>query len=327
MRIIFMGTPGFAVPVLDILVENGYEVAGVVTAPDRPAGRGQRVAQPAVKKYAEGKGLAPILQPEKLNDPDFIGSLQSLKPDLFVVVAFRILPPQVFNLPPKGTINLHASLLPKYRGAAPINWAVIQGEKETGVTTFFIDRQVDTGEILEQEKMAVAPDMTAGELHDELMEKGAQLVLRTVQKIEDGTAVSRPQPRQAQVEKAPKIFTKDCQIDFHSPVEAAYNFIRGLSPYPAAWMVLDGKRFKIYRAKKEKCQPHQQPGKVVLQDGQLKIAFPDGYILPTQVQLEGKKQMPVGEFLKGYGPWDGDDGNNEIQETKGKKRHGSTNGD
>ena len=300
LKIVFMGTPDFAVPSLDILVKNGYEIAAVVTTPDKPAGRGLKVSESAVKKYALKEGLE-IFQPEKLKDPEFISDLQNLNADVFVVVAFRILPEEVYSIPSKGTFNLHASLLPDYRGAAPINWAIINGETETGVTTFFLEKKVDTGNIIFQKKVKIDPDDSAGDLHDKLMAAGAELVLKTVQAIEKGEAPNEAQSAVNIVKPAPKIFTDDCKIDFTKSVDEAYNFIRGLSPYPAAWTDLQGKRLKIFKAEKEKILHNLAPGSVVTDHKtNFKLTFPDGYLNILNLQLEGKKRMEVEQFLKGY---------------------------
>jgi methionyl-tRNA formyltransferase len=240
MRIIFMGTPQFAVASLDALIKAGSDIVAVVTAPDKPAGRGQKVNQSAVKQYADANGIK-VLQPEKLKNPEFIQELEALKADLQVVVAFRMLPEVVWNMPPKGTINLHASLLPQYRGAAPINWAIINGEKESGVTTFFLKHDIDTGDILFTEKVTLTGTETAGDLHDRLMNKGAGLLVKTVKGIESGRYNEHPQEQLAEgieLKHAPKIFKTDCLVDFNQPVEQVYNLIRGLSPSPTAYTLL-----------------------------------------------------------------------------------------
>ena len=243
-----MGTPDFALPSLELLLKNNYRVAAIVTAPDKPRGRGQQVSFTPVKQCALKHSL-PLLQPESLNDAAFISSLAAFHADLFVVVAFRVLPPQVFSIPAKGAFNLHASLLPKYRGAAPINWAIINGEKESGVTTFFLREKVDTGSIILQARVAIPETMTAGELHDTLSEVGAEIVLQTVRLIETGKAQPRSQD-DALSSPAPKIFKDDCRIEWNKPAAMVHNFIRGLSPHPAAWTVHDGTILKIYKAEK-----------------------------------------------------------------------------
>lgn len=299
VSIVFMGTPEFAVPSLEQLVKHGFAVKAVVTAPDRPAGRGLKVRQSPVKQYAQKKGI-PVMQPKKLKDPAFIKKLEDVNADLYVVVAFRILPPEVFEIPPKGAINLHAALLPNYRGAAPINWAIINGERVTGVTTFFIDKGVDTGHIIFQDSVAIGEDETAGELHDKLMKVGANLVLETVQAIENDSAVESSQPEMDQEPEAPKIYPEDCQIDFSQPIDKAYNFIRGLSPHPGAWFDFEDKRMKVFRTEKEKKKHTQEPGEVLTDDRTyFKLIFPDGFLNVTELQVEGKKKMTVEEWLRG----------------------------
>jgi methionyl-tRNA formyltransferase len=302
MRIIFMGTPQFAVASLDALITAGCDVVAVVTAPDKPAGRGQKVNQSAVKQYAEANGIK-VLQPEKLKNPEFLEELKALHADLQVVVAFRMLPEVVWNMPPKGTINLHASLLPQYRGAAPINWAIINGEKESGVTTFFLKHDIDTGDILFTEKVTLKGTETAGDLHDWLMAKGAGLLVKTVKGIESGRYSEHPQEHLdegMELKHAPKIFKEDCLIDFNQPAEKVYNLIRGLSPSPTAYTTLNGKVLKAYNATFEVTEPGISPGAFVSDNKtHLKFAAKDGYVSLTDVQLEGKKRMTVEEFLRG----------------------------
>ncbi|MBL7804967.1 MAG: methionyl-tRNA formyltransferase [Saprospiraceae bacterium] len=295
-----MGTPDFAVPSLDILVQNGYEIPAVITAPDKPGGR-LGMLESAVKKYAVAQGLT-VLQPEKLKNPDFLAQLKGLEADLQVVVAFRMLPEAVWAMPPMGTLNLHGSLLPKYRGAAPINWAVINGETETGVTTFLLQHEIDTGDVLFQEKITIGENETAGELYERMMHIGAQLVLKTVQALERGE--TRPLPQQeTEASHAPKIFTETCRINFDRPTAEVHNFIRGLSPFPGAWTLLDGKTFKILRAEKS---TQQKTGGLeagrFFSDGKsyLAVSTQDGYMLITELQLEGKRRMAVREFLNGH---------------------------
>jgi methionyl-tRNA formyltransferase len=302
-RIIFMGTPDFAVPSLDILHKNGFPVVAVVTSPDKPAGRGLKMQASAVKKYALAHDI-PVLQPVKLKDPAFLAQLRSLKADIQVVVAFRMLPEAVWNMPPLGTINLHASLLPQYRGAAPINWAIINGEKETGITTFKLKHEIDTGEIIYQRKITIREDETAGELHDEMMELGARLLLQTIQSISKN---DYPLTSQAMdnaslpIKQAPKIHREDCKIPWNKSVEEIYNLIRGLSPYPAAWTVIDGKILKIFRSKKSTEGHAFIPGTTDTdQHTYLRIAGNNGWIYLTEVQLAGKKRMDIEEFLRGY---------------------------
>ncbi len=303
MRIIFMGTPEFAVPALEILLDNGYDIPAVVTAPDKPGGR-HGLLESAVKKFALSRGLR-VLQPPKLKNPEFLEELRALKADLQVVVAFRMLPELVWDMPPMGTLNLHGSLLPKYRGAAPINWAIIRGEKETGLTTFLLQHQIDTGDLLFQEKITIGENETAGELHDRMMLLGAQLVLRTVQAIQLGTAHLQPQ-NDTEASHAPKIFTETCRINFNYPTQMVHNFIRGLSPYPAAWTMLDGKTLKITRTEKVKVEPAQlheipAPGTFV-SDGKnyLRVSTADGFLELLELQLEGKRRMGVRDFLNGF---------------------------
>jgi len=300
MRIVFMGTPEFAVASLDILVKNGHDIVGVVTATDKPAGRGKQLQQSAVKKYALEHGLR-VLQPEKLKAPGFLEELAALQPDLQVVVAFRMLPEVVWNLPPLGTINLHGSLLPAYRGAAPINWAVINGETETGVTTFFLQQEIDTGSIIQQAKMPIGPNETAGEVHNRMMALGAKTLLQTVNDIQAGNAQGTPQDMGGNYPHAPKIFREDCQIKWDQPIDAVYNHIRGLSPYPAAWTVLDGKTLKIYRAHTEHT-PHQETPGTLDTDGKthLRFATQGGHLYVDELQLEGKKRLSTKEFLLGW---------------------------
>jgi methionyl-tRNA formyltransferase len=302
-RIIFMGTPEFAVASLDALVNAGFNVVGVVTAPDKPAGRGMKLNESAVKKYAVEKGLK-ILQPEKLKNPIFLEELRSLYADVNVVVAFRMLPEVVWNMPPLGTINVHASLLPQYRGAAPINWVIINGEKETGVTTFKLQHEIDTGNILLQEKIKISDDETAGELHDRMKIIGAELLVKTIIGLANGTIEERRQEtgeRNGEIKHAPKIFTETCKIDWSKTVDEIYNLIRGLSPYPTAFTFLNNKMLKIYFAKKE-IEVNAFDNGSVHTDGKtfLKFTCSNGFIHVTDIQLEGKKRMNVEDFLRGW---------------------------
>ncbi|WP_245805746.1 methionyl-tRNA formyltransferase [Chitinophaga jiangningensis] len=302
LRIIFMGTPDFAVASLDILVKNGYNIVGVITAPDKPAGRGLQLQESAVKKYAVANNLH-VLQPEKLKNPAFIEELRALRADLQVVVAFRMLPELVWDMPPEGTINVHASLLPQYRGAAPINWAIINGEKASGVTTFKLQHEIDTGDILYSQEVPIREDETAGELHDALMQTGAELLLKTVASIAAGTAKGTPQKdvALADIKHAPKIFKETCKLDWNKSIDEVYNLMRGLSPYPAAWTTFQSKTLKIYKAHKELAQPTVAPGEFETdQKTYLKIAAADGWLVLEEIQLEGKKRMGVVEFLRGY---------------------------
>ena len=300
-----MGTPEFAVASLDALVNAGCTVVGVVTAPDKPAGRGLKLQESAVKKYAVEKGLK-ILQPEKLKNPHFLEELRLLNADVQVVVAFRMLPEVVWNMPAMGTINVHASLLPQYRGAAPINWAIINGEKETGVTTFKLKHEIDTGDILLQEKINIGENETAGELHDKLKELGAKVLVRTIQSLADGrlkeVAQSQiPNVKSENLKHAPKIFTETCKIDWNKPVNEVHNLIRGLSPFPGAFTYLNEKLMKIYSNEREHKQTSIPAGEFDT-DGKtyLKFACSDGYISLKEIQLEGKKKMQVADFLRGY---------------------------
>lgn len=301
MRIVFMGTPEFAVPSLRLLHEKGYEIAGVVTAADKFGGRGgKQVMESAVKRYAAAHNM-PLLQPHKLRDPAFLDHLRSLEADLQVVVAFRMLPRIVWDMPPLGTINLHGSLLPSYRGAAPINWAIIHGEKETGVTTFFLKHEIDTGDVLLQTRLPIGPDETAGELHDRMMLIGAETVLESVEAIERGDYLISPQ-EEAQASSAPKIFHETCEISFASSVDTVHNFVRGLSPFPAAWTTLGDRQLKVLRAKPEK-HPHHHDSGTLLSDGKSYLKFAcgtDGYLTVNELQLQGRKRMAVRDFLNGY---------------------------
>jgi len=305
--IIFMGTPEFAVPSLDKLLQADYNIVAVITAPDKPAGRGMQLQQSPIKKFALEKGLK-ILQPEKLKDEFFLQELKSFNADLQVVVAFRMLPEVVWNMPPLGTINLHASLLPQYRGAAPINWAIINGEKETGATTFKLQHQIDTGNILLQEKIPIGEEDTAGELHDRMKEIGAELLVKTVMGLVDGTLKQIPQstlsPEEGESEwrlHAPKLSTDTSKIQWTKTVDEVYNVIRGLSPYPGAFTLLNGKTLKIYKATKEIIQPLIVAGEYESDKKTfVKFACNNGYISITELQLEGKKRMSVEDFLKGY---------------------------
>ena len=309
VRIVYMGTPDFAVKPLDTLVQAGYKIAGVVTVADKPAGRGLKVNESAVKQYAVAHGI-PVLQPVKLRDPEFLEALRAWKADLFVVVAFRMLPEEVWAMPKLGTFNLHAALLPQYRGAAPINWAVINGERMSGVTTFMIDKDIDTGGIIFRQECRIRPDETAGELHDELMEIGADLVLQTVEALIQHNVELRVQRSFIQgseeLRPAPKLTKELCRIDWRWPTDELYNLVRGLSPYPAAFTELapsssgESQVLKIYRTEKRQ-DLHAEPG-TVLSDGKswLAIATGDGALSLTEVQLAGKKKMAVSEFLRGF---------------------------
>lgn len=324
LRIVFMGTPDFAVASLEALVKAKCNIVGVITAPDKPAGRGMKITESAVKKYAVRKNLK-VLQPEKLKNAEFLEELRSLKADLQIVVAFRMLPESVWNMPPLGTINLHGSLLPQYRGAAPINWAVINGEKETGVTTFKLKHEIDTGDILMQESFPIDENETAGDVHDKMKDIGARVLVETVKGLADGTLEERPQSAvespqntdgesaieqtsnspltiaHSQLKHAPKIFTETCNIDWRRSIDEIHNLIRGLSPFPGAFTELGDKTIKVFRSEKELLLPTSKPGRWE-SDGKtyLKFAAKDGYILFKDVQLEGKKRMLIEDFLRGY---------------------------
>lgn len=300
-RIVFMGTPEFAVTSLDALCESGFNVVAVVTAPDKPAGRGMKATESAVKKYALSRGL-PVLQPEKLKSPEFLDALRALQADIQVVVAFRMLPEQVWNMPPMGSINIHGSLLPQYRGAAPINWAIINGEKETGVTSFQLQHEIDTGGMLLQEKIPIGENDNAGEVHDRMKAVGAQLLVKTLRGIFEGHLQPIPQPTLPadQLRHAPKIHTDTCRIDFTRTCGDVHNLIRGLSPYPGAFTRLGDKVLKIFRGHPVISQVKEKPGTVVSDNKKfLRIACADGYYEAEEIQLEGKRRMDVGEFLRG----------------------------
>jgi methionyl-tRNA formyltransferase len=301
LRIIFLGTPDFAVASLKALVENGYNVVAVITAPDKQAGRGLQLQQSAVKQFAIDHQL-PVLQPPKLKDQDFIDTLKTFAADLQIVVAFRMLPQIVWQMPAHGTINVHGSLLPNYRGAAPINWAIINGEKQTGVTTFLLQQEIDTGNILLQDTLPILDTNTVGEVYNQLMEKGAALLLKTIEKLANGLLVPIDQNLlPAASNHAPKIFTETCQINFNKTVEEVYNLIRGLSPYPAAFCFLNNKKLKVYSALKTIIN-HQNPCGFFETDGKSYIHFycQDGYIALNDIQLEGKKRMLTADFLRGF---------------------------
>ena len=302
LRIVYMGTPDFAVESLRALVEGGYHVVAVITMPDKPMGRHGSVLQPSpVKQYALEHGLK-ILQPVKLKDPEFVEELRQLKADLQIVVAFRMLPEVVWSMPPLGTFNAHASLLPKYRGAAPINWAVINGETETGITTFFLKHEIDTGDIIQQVRIPIEETDNVGTVHDKLMVLSGQLVIETVDNIIAGTVTSIPQDqfKDIPLTPAPKIFRETCRINWNQPTKKVYDFIRGLSPYPAAWTTLNGKTVKIYESEIETSFAPNPPGTITT-DGKnyLKVATADGTLNIKVLQLEGKKKMPVTDLLRG----------------------------
>ncbi len=299
-KIVFMGTPAFAVASLKALLDAKMNVVGVVTAPDKPAGRGMQVQQSAVKQFALEHQLA-IAQPEKLKSPEFFAQIQAWQPDIQIVVAFRMLPESIWSFPPMGTLNVHGSLLPKYRGAAPINWAIINGEKETGVTTFRLQHAIDTGDILLQERIPISPDMTAGALHDIMMEVGAQTLVTTLKGLIAGTIESKPQEDALLSAHAPKIFTKDCEINWQQPVVKVHNLIRGLAPFPGAITKVDGKIVKLFSTSILYENPKEPTGSFVT-DGKTYARFAciDGYIQLNDIQWEGKKRMPIADFLRGY---------------------------
>ncbi len=295
-----MGTPDFAVPSLDILVKNGYEIVGVITATDKLGGRGKnKLIESPIKKYAVENDL-PVLQPKNLKASEFTTALGALGANLQVVVAFRMLPEVVWNMPQYGTFNLHGSLLPKYRGAAPINWAVINGEKETGVTSFFLQHEIDTGDMLFQESVPIEENDTAGDVHDKMMLLGAKVVLKTVKAIEAGNVQPQKQD-DTQATKAPKIFHETCEIDFNQPTQKVHDFIRGMSPYPGAWTTLDDKVFKIFKSSKELKNHDHTPGTFLSDDKkELKIATKDGFVKVHLLQMQGRKRMDTVAFLNGY---------------------------
>ncbi len=300
LRIIYMGTPDFAVPSLETLIKNDFNVVAVLTAPDRPKGRGQQLATSPVKDCAVKYNI-PVLQPTNLKSPEFIEELKGYNANLQIVVAFRMLPEVVWDMPEIGTFNLHASLLPQYRGAAPINWAIINGEKETGVSTFFLKHEIDTGKIIFQEKEEIKHDDTIGDLYVRLMNKGAKLVLKTVQAIQKGDYPQVDQNEDQELKNAPKIFRETCEIDWNQPTNKVYDFVRGLSPYPAAWTKLDGKNLKIYISEPViKEVKSKNPGDFY-SDGKTNLHFftADGYLDIKELQIEGKKRMGIEEFLRG----------------------------
>ena len=309
LRIVYMGTPDFAVAPLRRLVEEGYNIVGVVTMPDKPAGRGLHMQASAVKRYAVEAGL-PVYQPEKLKDPQFVETLRSLAPDLGIVIAFRMLPEIVWAMPRLGTFNLHASLLPQYRGAAPINWAIINGEKESGVTTFLLNHEIDKGAILCQQRVAIDEDDDAGTLHDKLMNAGTDLVIETIERIASGAIA--PVDQQAiepqVVRDAPKIFKETCRIDWSASCDTVRNLVRGLSPYPAAWSELHKEGaspigVKIFRVHAETCPADRLPASgTLVTDGRtfMKVACADGYLFLDELQLAGKKRMAVADLLRGF---------------------------
>lgn len=302
MRIVFMGTPDFAVATLDALVSNGHSVVGVITAPDKPAGRGRSLQESAVKMYAMKQNLK-VLQPTNLKSESFLDELKKLKANLQIVVAFRMLPKAVWSMPDYGTFNLHASLLPNYRGAAPINWAIINGETVTGVTTFFIDDKIDTGAIILQEKTTIAIEDTAGTLHDKLMNLGADLVLKTVSQIQKNTLKTTQQQEKVTLQIAPKLEKETCRINWELSAVGVYNHIRGLSPHPGAWALWNygGETviLKIYSSETESVTHNLKVGAVMVDKKRLKVAVKDGFVVPIELQLQGKRRMFMHEMLNG----------------------------
>lgn len=300
LRIVYMGTPQFAVPSLAALAQAGHTIAAVVTVPDKPAGRGKQLQQSPVKQFALAQGW-PVLQPERLKDPAFLAQLAACQADVFVVVAFRMLPREVWSMPRLGTFNLHGSLLPQYRGAAPINWAVMNGETETGLTTFFIDQEIDTGEMIYQARVPIPPDATATQLHDTMMDVGASLVVRTVAAIAAGNAPRQPQPYDGQLKPAPKIFTEHCAIPWQLLAAQVYNHIRGLAMYPGAWTLLDGKTIKVYGSRVHQADgSHGAPGSIIASKKQLLVACGTGVLELTSLKPEGRKEMTGTDLLNGY---------------------------
>ena len=304
LRIVFMGTPDFAVATLKALLDHDFNVVGVITAPDRPAGRGQKLRASAVKQFAVEKNLK-VLQPKNLKADSFIEELQSLNANLQIIVAFRMLPKVVWQMPEFGTFNLHASLLPQYRGAAPIHWAIINGETKTGVTTFFIDEKIDTGAIIDKQETTIGEDTTVGELHDELMTIGSQLVIKTVQEIENGNITTTIQPETKDLKTAYKLNRDNCKIDWSDSIDNIYNKIRGLNPFPTAWCYLDNNEeellsVKIYGVKKEKVNHQNDFGTIISTKDEMKVYCDGGYINIVEIQLPGKRKMDVKSLLNGY---------------------------
>ena len=302
IRIVFMGTPEFAVTILDGLLQHNYTIAGVITAPDRPAGRGQKIHESAVKVFSKSKGLT-VLQPTNLKDESFLSDLKTLNANLQIVVAFRMLPKAVWQMPALGTFNLHASLLPDYRGAAPINWAIINGEKETGVTTFFIDEKIDTGAVILQSKININPTENAGELHDKLMHLGSEVVLETIQTIEKGNLKTTIQPLK-ETKTAYKLNKDNCKVDWNSTLYSIYNQVRGLHPYPAAWGLLSNGEellnIKLYEVLKHS-EPHEfEAGQLIISKKEIKVAVKGGYIELINFKFPGKRQMDAVSFLNGF---------------------------
>lgn len=304
LKIVFMGTPNFAVATLKVLVENQYDIVGVITAPDKPAGRGRKLNESAVKQYAKSKNLT-VLQPTNLKSEDFLKKLSALHANLQIVVAFRMLPKVVWQMPKLGTFNLHASLLPNYRGAAPINWAIINGEQNTGVSTFFIDEKIDTGAMILQQETPIEPDENAGSLHDKLMAIGSELVLDTVKLIENNSVKTTPQKDSANIKTAYKLNKENCKINWNAPINTIYNHIRGLSPYPAAWCTLvNGKdtllNIKIYQVEKDLKNHDLDIGTIISSKNDLRVAVTKGFIILKEIKLPGKRALDIKSLLNGY---------------------------
>ncbi len=303
IRIVFMGTPDFAVATLKALIASNYTIVGVITAPDKPAGRGRKLNTSAVKTFAVENQLN-VLQPTNLKDPDFIKTLEALRANLQIVVAFRMLPKVVWNMPEYGTFNLHASLLPQYRGAAPIHWAIINGEQSTGVTTFFIDEKIDTGAIISQKEVAIADDETVGELHDKLMDVGSTLVIDTVKQIENDTVITTIQPKSTELKTAYKLNKDNCKIDWNAPLQYIYNKIRGLNPFPAAWCYLQQNEeelaVKLYDIDAIEEVHNHDHGKILVDKTSIRVACENGYIKIKTIQLPGKRKMDVKALLNGF---------------------------
>ena len=306
LSIVFMGTPEFAVPSLEILIHHKYNAVAVVTAPDKPRGRGQKIVYSPVKECALKYNI-PVLQPSNLKSPDFLNELKSFNANLQVVVAFRMLPEAVWTMPSIGTFNLHASLLPQYRGAAPINWAIINGEKETGATTFFLKHEIDTGSIIFQVREPITEEDNAGTLYERLMVKGADLVLKTVKAIEENNYPSIPQPQDNEIKHAPKIFRETCEIQWNKPREEIRNFVRGLSPYPAAWTLFTGKTYKVFQVSRisqstdhDYSEKNKSPGEFITDHkNYLHVKTSDGWLAVEEIQPEGKKRMSISDFFRG----------------------------
>jgi methionyl-tRNA formyltransferase len=303
LRIVFMGTPDFAVTILKTLIEHNYTIVGVITAPDKPAGRGRKLHESAVKMYAVSQGLD-ILQPKNLKEKSFIEDLKSLDANLQIVVAFRMLPKIVWQMPELGTFNLHASLLPNYRGAAPINWAIINGETKTGVSTFFIDEKIDTGAMILQKEQTILPNDTAGDLHDKLMYLGSNLVIETVKLIETGNVKTIPQPKNINTQTAHKLNKENCFIDWNDSLDNIYNKVRGLNPYPAAWCLLKNNNeelnVKVYQVEKDETSHNLKVGQLITTKEDIKVAVTNGFIFLKEIKLPGKRKMDIKSLLNGY---------------------------